>query len=137
VLLAYTLTAYAVDPVDVTLDQFAAIKLFALGPIGYSGETSKGEAYFRSIARRNRQEALAAFEKLYVTGSPEAKLYALAGIKELSQARFVELKRTAKNVRGKIAVASGCFYEKEEFRAVVQKIDNGDFQLYIDHDFSN
>jgi len=62
------------------------VKSFALGGTGIMGTTSQGEALFRTAL--SQQDALAQFQSVLSKGTPEAKLYALCGIRALNPSGF-------------------------------------------------
>jgi hypothetical protein len=65
------------------LQGIATVKVFAFGGVGFAGKTSEGETDFRVIVAQPANVALDALEKLYAVDNPQAKAYALAGIRKL------------------------------------------------------
>lgn len=80
-LLLTTVLALAEQPADPPLHGLAGVGVFAFGGVGIAGVTSQGEKDYRVIL--SRSSALAEFEKLFATGNPQAKAYALVGIRAL------------------------------------------------------
>jgi hypothetical protein len=57
---------------------------------GNWGVTFKGEIEFKFVLAQPRSTALSAFERLYASGNPQGKAYALTGIKKLDPQRFTK-----------------------------------------------
>jgi hypothetical protein len=117
------------EQLDVAMKRLNTVKTFAFGGVGIAGMTSKGETDFKVVFSQPQPIALAAFEKLYATGNPQAKSYALFGIKKLSPNRFKELLKTAKASTDKVQVMRGCIISQESLREIAKQIDNDKFQL--------
>ena len=61
----------------------AEVEEFAFGGVGVAGIESQGERFFRAVMDSN--DALATFQKILGRGTAAAKLYALCGIRLLSE----------------------------------------------------
>lgn len=83
--------AGAQDSTAAALDRLAKVSIFAFGGVGYAGVRSRGEAAYRIVLAR--PSALADFERLLTSGTPEARLYALVGIRTLELKRFDKVVR--------------------------------------------
>lgn len=62
-------------------DELRRIKLFAIGGIGYGGETSKGELALDVLIEE--KESLEAFKQLIQNGTTEGAMYGLFGLRML------------------------------------------------------
>jgi hypothetical protein len=120
---------YASDPPDDALKHLSTIGIFAFGGVGYAGATSKGEIDFKLILAQPPMAALAAFEKLYATGNPQGKSYALSGIKKLNPSRFKDLLALAGRSSEDVQVEKGCIIAHEQLRDVAKQIDRGKFRF--------
>jgi len=94
------------------------IKLFAIGGIGYGGETSEGEKVFDILLEE--KEAISAFKSLVRSGTIEGGMYGLFGLKMTDcncfQQEFTDFKksRTFENNKEAFASQAGCsFYQAE------------------------
>ena len=115
------------EPVDSTLERLATIDRFAFGGIGYAGTTSQGEKGYRLI--RSRPSAIADFEKLLETGNPQAKSYALVGIRALNPSRFNEFSRKFRDTKAEVVTQMGCIVQREPFAAVLKRIEAGEYSV--------
>jgi hypothetical protein len=110
---------------------FSNVGVFAFGGVGYAGQTSEGEIDFRAVISLPSQDALAAFEKIYLTGNPQAKAYALSGIRKINASRFQELFADAEESHDEVEVMRGCVITTESLRDVAKKIDRGEWDPYL------
>src|SRR6188474_195330 len=76
---------------DLTMKRLAAVDRFAFGGVGFAGVISEGETDLKFILSQPSPAALASLVRLYADGNPQAKAYALAGVKKLSRRRYREL----------------------------------------------
>src|SRR5512133_2077997 len=93
--------------------ELATVQTFAFGAVGYAGVTPKGETDFKFLASQPHSVAVAAFEKVYASGNPQGKSYALAGMKKLNQSRFKELLATTHSSSEQVEVIRGCIMSHE------------------------
>src|SRR5438445_6329029 len=70
-------------------DRLAKVDVFALGLVSFGAQISQGEKDFELI--RARPTALADFERLFAVGNPQAKAYALVGIRRINPERYTRL----------------------------------------------
>ncbi|HYL72816.1 MAG TPA: hypothetical protein VEU96_01350 [Bryobacteraceae bacterium] len=108
--------------------RLAIVSTFAFGGVGYAGVTSKGETDFKFVLSQPAPVALAAFEKLYAVGNPQAKSYALAGIKKLNLDRYKELVAIV-GAADQVEVMRGCIVTRQSLRKVAKEIDGGEFRF--------
>jgi hypothetical protein len=107
----------------------SAVEEFAFGGVGYAGAISKGEIDFKLVLSQPGPIALSGFEKLYASGNPQGRSYALSGIKKLNPPRFHELLISARTSTDKVDVMRGCIISHESLRDVVMQIDRGKFRF--------
>jgi hypothetical protein len=128
-LLLYGVAARADELLGHVVKRLASVRTFAIGPVGYAGVTSKGEIDFKFVLSQSAPVALAAFEKLYANGNPQAKSYALAGIRKLSPSRYKELLAIAGAATDEVEVMRGCVITHEPLQKVAKEIDGGEFRF--------
>src|SRR5262249_29058013 len=107
----------------------SAAERFAFGGVGYAGATSKGEIDFNFVLSQPEAVALAAFEKVYATGNPQGKSYALTGIKKLNPRRFRQLLASTGGVTEKVEVWRVCIFSQEPLGEVAQQSDDRRFRF--------
>src|SRR5580698_2550885 len=115
--------------INSAVNRLTSVEWFAFGGVGYAGVTSEGEADFKVVLAQPTQTALKAFEKLFAIGNPQAKSYALSGLKKLAPQRFRELLATTTNSTKTVEVMRGCILSHEPLREVAKQIDQGQFQF--------
>jgi hypothetical protein len=115
------------DSIDSAVKRLSSVEIFAFGGIGYGGVTSKGEIDFKLVLAQPPTVALTAFEKLYATGNPQGKSYALTGIRKLNPSRFRDLLASARTSTEKVEIERGCIISHELLPDVAKQIDRGNF----------
>lgn len=108
-----------------------AAKIFALGPIGYAGETSQEEHQFKAIFALGRDKAKQELERLYSSGNPQAMSYALVGMRKLDRKRYAELLSAARALDATVTTMWGCIVEREELRTVANELDSGKYDSWL------
>lgn len=77
------------------VEQLASVRTFSLGPVGYGGSIPVCEDEFFAVLASSHSSRL--FRDLYERGTPEAKLYALCGLRlsggGVSHTQFASLRR--------------------------------------------
>ena len=111
------------------VNRLSTVERFAFGGVGYAGVTSKGETDFKFVFAQPKATALDAFERLYATGNPQGKSYALSGLKKLAPKRFAELVAALGQSTEKVEVMRGCIVSHEPLREVAKQIGQGKFQF--------
>jgi hypothetical protein len=124
-LLLSAAAAQSGEPVDSPFERLAKVDRFAFGGIGYAGITSQGEKDYKLILARS--SAMADFEKLLSLGNPQAKSYALVGVRFLNADRFRELSRTFRDTKEKVVIQSGCIEYQESLETVLKHIEAGEY----------
>jgi hypothetical protein len=129
-LLCLTATGFSEDTTPAAaLQRISTVKVFAFGGIGYAGTTSEGERDYKTIMSQPAAEALASFEKLYATGNPQAKSYALAGIRKLDKQRFSELLASVRASGLKVETESGCIVSEKLLAEVALELSFGKYDV--------
>ncbi len=111
--------------------RIATTGTFAFGGVGFAGTTSDGEKDFKVILSLPAAEASVAFEKLYETGNPQAKSYALAGIRKLDRTRFSDLLLSVRASDLKVQTARGCIVSKRSLEDVAEDLNSGRYDPWI------
>jgi hypothetical protein len=112
-------------PSDSTFERLAKVERFAFGGIGYAGVISQGEKDYRAIL--SRPSAMVDFERLLSVGSPQAKGYALVGIRALDLDRFKELSHSLHDSKEGLLTERGCIVSHESLRTVLNRIEAGEY----------
>jgi hypothetical protein len=120
--------AHAHDSDDPVLARLAKVGRFAFGGAGYAGIISQGERDFRRI--QIRSSAKADFEKLLAVGNPQAKAYALVGLRQLDAKRFKQLSGSLRDSTEEVVTQHGCIVGRESLSGILKNIDVGAFVMY-------
>src|ERR1700730_10598275 len=99
--------------------------MFAFCPTGYAGIISQGEKDYKLIL--SRPSAMADFERLFSAGNPQAKSYALLGIRAANPNRFKELSSSLRDSKEDVTTQSGCIVFQESLGDVLKHIERGDY----------
>lgn len=126
--LVFVSIAHAGDSVDPVLDRLAKVDRFAFGGTGYAGIISRGEKDYRVIPSRTSAEA--DFERLLAIGNPQAKSYALMGIRTLDPGPFKQISRALRDSTEEVVTQSGCIVYEESLGVVLKRIDEGYYSVY-------
>jgi hypothetical protein len=121
--------AHAGDSDDPVLGRLAKVGRFAFGGTGFAGVISRGERDFRRIQVRPSAEA--DFEKLLAVGNPQAKAYALVGLRHLDTKRFKQLSASLRGSTEEVVTQHGCIVSQESFGTILKNIDAGAFLMYV------
>lgn len=118
------------------------VELFALGGIGYGGETSTGEEAMDVLIQE--REAKPAFRSLIKNSTPEGGLYALAGLRILNCACFKEELENYRNLpepparewheydkteKGNVRRMRGCIKFQESRLKAASDIESGEGEI--------
>ncbi len=131
-ILLFGAVAFGVDAFRQSFFRLLTVDTFAMGGTGYTGKVSQGEKDFWRLLSNPDMKAQASFEKLYWEGNPQAKCYALLGIRKLNRNRFKELLKTASQSTEKVHIQSGCTTHDEELGNVAKAIENGSYDLFVE-----
>lgn len=127
VLLSATVTGWSQPWIAAAQHRIVATEVFSFGGVGFALATSEGETDFKMVMSLPSLRAIEAFEQIYTTGNPQAKSYALAGLRKLDKARFGELRKAALSSEEMVKTAHGCVISSEPLRKVVIDIDSGEY----------
>src|SRR4051812_7780158 len=123
--------AVSQNSTSATLQRISTARVFAFGGIGYAGTTSEGEKDFNVLMSLPPSEAITAFQSLYTTGNPQAKSYALAGIRKLDKTRFTDLLASVRTSDLKVKTERGCMVSEMPLREIAKDLNSGAYDLWI------
>jgi hypothetical protein len=123
--------APAQDTLSATAKSLTKTGVFAFGGVGFIGKISQGEIDFRVIQSQPAAVALASFETIYATGDPAAKVYALAGIRQLDRQHFKEILRSLDGSEEMVFTMEGCIMERRRLVDVTKAIDAGNYDDWL------
>ncbi len=117
------------DTAEAALNRLSTAERFAFGGVGYAGAISEGETDFKFVLAQPKPTALNAFERLYATGNPQGKSYALAGLKKLAPQRFTELVAALGKSTDVVEVWRRCIISHQPLPDVAKQIGQGKFRF--------
>jgi hypothetical protein len=123
--------APAQEALSTAVKNLTNIGVFAFGGVGFVGKISEGEIDFRVIRSQPTAVALSSFETIYATGDPAAKVYALAGIRQLDRERFKEIVLSLDGSQEKVFTMEGCIMERRRLVDVAKAIDVGSYDDWL------
>jgi hypothetical protein len=123
--------ASAQDALSTAVKSMTKTGVFAFGGVGFVGKISQGELDFRVIQSQPPAVALASFEKIYATGDAAAKIYALAGIRQLDHGRFELLLQSLEGSQETVFTMQGCIMEKRRLGEIAKAIDAGNYDSWL------
>ena len=106
-LIVLSAVGHSQDAHVTAIQHIAQATVFAFGGIGFAGTISDGEKDYWVIRHQPIVDALASFEKLYLTGNPQAKSYALVGIRRINGERFKEIFQSLKDSKEEVTTEEG------------------------------
>ena len=112
---------------DSALRRLSQSGLFAFGPVGYPGHITVEERSYWFLVKLAPSLALPTFERIYAGGTPEAKAYALCGMRRLNPERFKELLVEVRSSKLTVEVARGCIGSQEPLPELAKEIERGEF----------
>ena len=130
-LLCFSAIAFCQDATSVALLRIQSTAVFAFGGVGFAGRTSQGEIDFKTIVSLPREQAIASFEQLFEKGNPQAKSYALAGLRKLDVSRFETLRMSLQNSPVKVQIMRGCILSRESLQQVASGIESGQYDSWL------
>jgi hypothetical protein len=107
----------------------AEVEEFAFGGVGVAGIESQGERFFRGVM--DEPDAVAIFRKILGNGTAAAKLYALCGIRLLSQKDFDSSAAPLMKSNATVTVMRGCMISKERVGDLARQIGAGSFDISL------
>ncbi len=106
---------------QMSFDELSKIKTFAIGPTGYAAVTSHGEKLLLKILES--ESAKSNFIWMLETGTDEAKLYALYGLRKLNKNESESYFAKYRHHSAEVQTMSGCEIGKEKFSDVLAQIE--------------
>ena len=129
-LLAFSMIAAHAEMIDDrTLVRLAHVEIFAFGGIGRAGVITQGEKDYKEILLR--PTALADFQKLFQTGNPQAKCYALVGIRAIKSKISMEFPTSVRLDKLEVMTESGCFATHKSLASMLIEIEVGKYDRAI------
>lgn len=119
--------AQAQQPADVVVERLARVGQFAFGGVGIAGTTSPGEKDYKAVLVRST--AMADFERLLSIGNPQAKAYALVGIRTINPKRYRTLSPRFLDSKENVSILRGCLVSTESLPSVLKQIEDGQYSL--------
>ena len=107
----------------------AEVAEFAFGGVGVAGIESQGERLFRGVM--DEPDAVATFKAVLGKGTPAAKLYALCGIRLLSEKDFDAAAAPLLKSDEKVTTMRGCMVSKERVGELAHQIGAGSFDVSL------
>ena len=122
-------TSQSLDPIMGRLER---VYSFAFGGFGFTLATSQGELDYRAIL--SRKSAAVDFETVFRIGNPQAKCYALTGLRQVNPRRFESLAAPLQSSRNCVAVTRGCITFVQSMADTVKQIRSGIYSGPLTHD---
>ena len=110
-------------------EQLVKVRAFAFGGVGFAGTISEGERAWRIIL--TSPDALKLFRSTLSTGTTEAKLYALCGIRQLDKPSFPALAKPVLDANPQVTTMAGCSLTHEPAASVIQRIAAGQYDQHF------
>ncbi len=105
------------------------IDYFALGGVGFAGQTSEGENAFKILL--SSKHATKYFELVLSKKNIPAKLYALCGLREIDSTLFLQKLSMFTDTTLQVATMRGCISDEERFTDIVLEIKTGLYDVFI------
>jgi hypothetical protein len=122
-------TSQISDPV---LDHLERVNYFAFGGVGFALVTSRGELDYRAIL--SRKSAADDFETVFKLGNPQARCYALTGLRQINPGKFERLAATLQSSTTCVAVSRGCVTFEHPMAEIIARIRSGMYSGPMTHD---
>jgi hypothetical protein len=119
--------AAEVAPAEAILEKAG---MFALGGIGVAGTMSPGERALRELFEK--ADAPARMDRLLTNATPAGQLYALLGLRLKDHAAYQRALEKCRNTDAKVETARGCILSQESFRDLVQEIERGQYDTFLE-----
>ena len=127
ILLVVTVVAYQLLPTSaegrIAVTELAKVHTFSLGPVGYAARIPKSEEYFFTILASRHSSRL--FRDLFEQGTPEAKVYALAGLHLTDRLSFRTCASRFTQVPTRVNTLSGCMGNEATAVEAVAAVEQG------------
>jgi len=112
---------------DPTLDRLSHVELFSFGEISLGGVIFQGNKDYKEILLR--PTALADFQKVFQTGTPEAKCYALVGIRAIEPKIFMKLASSLHSDKTEVATQAGCIATHKSLVSILKEMGAENYDL--------
>jgi hypothetical protein len=132
-LAAICCVGHAQNALSAAVDRISKTDVFAFGGIGFVGKTSQGEQDFWVIRSQPPEIALARFEKIFSTGNPQGRGYALVAIRQLDAKSFKDLLPSLNNSKETVKTMWGCIVEDRPLAQVAKDINSGRYDPWLKH----
>ena len=97
---------------DAAAHRLQSVHIFAFGGVGFAGIPSQGEVAYHSVLAAPKGRAIELLLHAWNAGTPEAKAYALTGMKALSDYQFQQLAAQARTSKHPVLTMHGCLVSK-------------------------
>jgi hypothetical protein len=118
--------AQSLKPTGEAVGGLTKVSWFGFGGMGFVGVPTQGEKDYEAVLRGPSPEA--DFEKVFTTGTPAAKAYALAGLYNVNPKRFAIVAGSWRSSNYQVQIFTGCVLRRVAARDVVAQIDVGGYQ---------
>ena len=115
-------------PAEVEVGREVKIRLFAFGGVGYGGITTAGENYFFAVLTSVGAKG---YVELFERGDAQAKAYALAGLRWLSDERYERLRDAFVAQGGTVRMGQGCLLGDFDVAEIASRIDARQWDEHI------
>lgn len=123
--LLFTVIGRSAENSQSVVDRLAKVGLFAFGGVGFANVTSPGEKDYRLLLSSPSAEA--DFERLFASGNPQAKCYALVGIHQLNPEKFNTLSAPLHSSKEKVSTMHGCIMSHQTMADLIGRIGAGGY----------
>lgn len=117
---------------DPIMTRLARVDHFSFGGVGFVLAISQGELDYRAIL--SRKSATADFESVFRVGNPQARCYALTGLRQVNPSRFESLAYPLQSSTTCVAVTRGCVTLSQAMADIVKQIRSGVYSGPLTHD---
>ena len=117
--------ARSAESSNTAVDRLAKVDLFAFGGVGFAGVISPGEKDYKLVLSSPSAET--DFERLLASGNPQAKCYALVGIRQLNPEKFKTLSAPLHSSKEQVSTMRGCILSHQTMAALIERIEAGSY----------
>ena len=107
----------------------AEVEEFAFGGIGVAGTESQGERLFRGVMQE--PDGVTTFKNILSNGTPAAKLYALCGIRLLSEKDLAAAAEPSLKSNEMVTTIGGCMISKQRVADIARRIIDGGYDISL------
>ncbi|MCP5550103.1 MAG: hypothetical protein H7A53_04335 [Akkermansiaceae bacterium] len=112
------------------IEQLCSVEEFALGGVGFSGQTSAGEVLFQRILAR--PDNLESFLTVYAKGNNQARMYALLAFHSLDETLYRHIKANYRDRKIEIRHTVGCIKDSASLDAILSDfVEKGFYDRYL------